>query len=117
MDSRRPEFTGRVQRDKIQRLYESDAKGMLDEELVDDIGISLLTRIESIFRAGKAIFGEAWCPHCGRPIQHQHRARCRQCRRYPTAHTRKQLKQQSVDQQDQQVHALSADHISALNRD
>jgi len=83
MDSRRPEFTGRVQRDKIQRLYESDAKGMLDEELVDDIGISLLTRIESIFRAGKAIFGEAWCPHCGRPIQHQHRSdqvlRCGPC--------------------------------------
>lgn len=72
MDNRRPEFAGRVQRDRIQRLYESDARGMLDEELVDDVGISLLTRIESIFRATKAISGEAWCPHCGRSIQHEH---------------------------------------------
>ena len=35
-------FRGRAQRRAIQQLYESDAVGILEEELVDEIGIGFL---------------------------------------------------------------------------
>jgi DNA-directed RNA polymerase subunit M/transcription elongation factor TFIIS len=56
----------RVPKHKIRRLYESDAQGMLDEELVDDVGITLLLRCKSILEVAQAKRGRVRCPCCAR---------------------------------------------------
>jgi hypothetical protein len=56
----------RVRKHKIRRLYESDAQGMLDEELVDDVGISLFVRCESILTIHEAKHNRVQCPRCAR---------------------------------------------------
>jgi len=37
-----------VSKEKIRRLYESDASGLRDDELLDDVGITLYLRCKSI---------------------------------------------------------------------
>jgi len=54
----------RVPKRKLRRLYESEAAGLLDEELVDDVGISLYLRCESILTVGQAQRGSVACPRC-----------------------------------------------------
>lgn len=66
----RPTWAGRVPRHKIAELYKKDALGICDEVLIDDVGIGLLVRIESIFRARAANSGLASCPLCQREIPH-----------------------------------------------
>jgi len=51
---------------KIRRLYESDAQGMLDKELVDDVGISLFVRCQSILTIYEAKHNRVKCPRCAR---------------------------------------------------
>ena len=52
-----------VPQDKIKRFYEQEAKGILDEALIDDVGIALELRCESIRRVT-----ERCCPLCGTPL-------------------------------------------------
>ena len=66
----RPTWAGRVPRHKIAELYKKDALGIHDEELIDDVGIGLLVRIEHIFRAKNANSGTASCPLCRSEITH-----------------------------------------------
>lgn len=66
----RPTWAGRVPRHKIAELYKTDALGICDEELIDDVGIGLLVRIENIYRARDANSGLASCPFCRRQIEH-----------------------------------------------
>jgi hypothetical protein len=54
----------RIPKRKLRRLYESDAKGLLDEGLLNDVGISLLLRCESILTVARARRGEVKCPQC-----------------------------------------------------
>ena len=54
----------RLKPDLIRRLYVSDAGGFEDGVLVDDVGIGLLARCESIHRATKRL-----CPVCGGSLQ------------------------------------------------
>ena len=54
----------RVPKWKIRRLYESDAKGILDEELLDDVGYALLDRCDSILTVAEAQGGRVRCPRC-----------------------------------------------------
>jgi len=54
----------RVPKRKIRRLYESEAKGLPDEALLDDVGISLFLRCESILTVGEAQAGNVRCPRC-----------------------------------------------------
>ena len=54
----------RVPKRKIQRLYESEASGMLDEALLDDVGISLYLRCQSVLTVGQAQKGKVQCPRC-----------------------------------------------------
>jgi hypothetical protein len=54
----------RVRQDKIRRLYTFDAKGIIDEELIDDVGYAMLARCESIRIATRAHAGKAMCPRC-----------------------------------------------------
>jgi hypothetical protein len=56
----------RVARDKVRRLYESDARGLLDEELLEDVGISFFMRCEAILKVKAAREGLVECPRCAR---------------------------------------------------
>jgi len=56
----------RVSKHKVRRLYESDAQGMLDAELVDDVGITLLLRCKAILEVAEAKRGRVRCPRCAR---------------------------------------------------
>jgi len=59
-----------VRRHKIRRLYENDAMGIYDEELIDDVGYGLLARCQSFIAANQARRGEAPCPSCSRTVPH-----------------------------------------------
>jgi len=56
----------RVLRDKIRRLYLSEARGLLDEELLDEVGITLYLRCISILQVEDARQGRVHCPLCYR---------------------------------------------------
>jgi len=60
----------RVPKEKIRLLYETDAKGIYDEELIDDVGFSLLARCRSFTEAMEARRGRAKCHGCGQVIVH-----------------------------------------------
>lgn len=54
----------RVLRQEVLRLYQMDAKGIRDEELVDEVGFGLLARCESIRIVSDAYRGRIECPRC-----------------------------------------------------
>jgi hypothetical protein len=54
----------RVRPDVIRRLYTLDAKGIVDEELIDEVGYAFLARCEAIRTATRAHAGRAMCPRC-----------------------------------------------------
>jgi len=60
----------RIRQHLIRRLYESDAHGILDEELLNEVGWGLYARCESFIQAVKAAHGQATCPGCGRIVPH-----------------------------------------------
>ncbi len=60
----------RVRPDKIRRLYTLDAKGIVDEELIDDVGYAMFARCESIRIATRAHAGKATCPRCRSKVEH-----------------------------------------------
>jgi GNAT superfamily N-acetyltransferase/predicted nucleotidyltransferase len=69
---------GRVPRWKIRRLYEQDAQGLVDENLLDDVGTLLYQRCRSILHVADAKAGHVHCPRCDRQnretlIQRPHR--------------------------------------------
>lgn len=56
----------RVSRRDIQRLYESDAKGLLDEELLDKVHYAIHARVCDMFEVREAQkFGRVKCRNCG----------------------------------------------------
>jgi hypothetical protein len=59
----------RVSRRDIQRLYESDARGMLDEELLDQVHYAIHARVCDMFEVREAQqFGQVQCRGCREPI-------------------------------------------------
>ena len=56
----------RISKEKIRRLYQSDALGLLDEELLDDVGTLLYQRCLAIFTVYEAGQGRVRCPRCDR---------------------------------------------------
>src|SRR5512145_2462405 len=56
----------RVPKWKLRRLYESDAQGLLDEELLDEVGFTLLERCWDILKVASAQQGHVHCAHCDR---------------------------------------------------
>jgi len=60
------EWAPRVSKKKIRRLYESEAGGILDEALLDDVGISLYLRCQSILTVGESQRGKVECPRCAK---------------------------------------------------
>lgn len=74
--SRLPTWARRVPKSKIRRLYETDARGIYDEDLIDDVGYALLARCESFIRANLARAGRLPCPECDRPVRREEVLRC-----------------------------------------
>jgi len=56
----------RISKEKIRRLYISDAQGMLDEDLLADVGTRLFQRCRSIIEIEEARQGRVRCPRCSR---------------------------------------------------
>lgn len=66
----------RVNPSLIRRLYESDARGLLDDDLLSKVGFALWARCQSVLEAYQAHEdGRMVCPGCGGLIVHQSRAR------------------------------------------
>jgi hypothetical protein len=59
-----PSFAPRIKAHKIRRLYESDASGLLDAELLNDVGWALHARCDSFLDANLARSGRLRCPVC-----------------------------------------------------
>lgn len=51
----------KVSRAKINRLYQTDARGVVDEVLIDEVGTALLARCDSVLTVSRA---QARCPRC-----------------------------------------------------
>ncbi len=78
-----PQWAPRVKKEKIKRLYELDAKGIYDSELLDEVGYGLLARCESFLIANRAREGVLPCPVCGTTVYHdqdrEKRMLCENC--------------------------------------
>lgn len=60
----------RVRQTDIRRLYESEAQGRIDEELLEEVGISLYARCESFCVSCDAYNGRVHCPRCDSIVVH-----------------------------------------------
>jgi DNA-directed RNA polymerase subunit N (RpoN/RPB10) len=67
-DSRKIRWAPRVRPEKLRQLYLSDARGLLDLELLEDVGITLYCRCESILVVSDAAEGKIMCAQCGAAI-------------------------------------------------
>ncbi|MEE9278958.1 MAG: hypothetical protein V3V67_02170 [Myxococcota bacterium] len=65
-----PVWSPRVRKSKIARLYTTLGQAVVDEELIDDVGFSLLSRCESVLAATEAGKGRTPCPSCGSVVKH-----------------------------------------------
>ncbi len=65
-----PEWAPRVTQREIRRLYETDAKGIYDEDLINDVGYGLLARCQSFLDANAARTGKVRCPRCSETVTH-----------------------------------------------
>lgn len=59
-----PIWSGCVPQRLIERLYEGDAQGIVDEELINEVGYSLLARVESILVVTHRLGDRPICPRC-----------------------------------------------------
>ena len=58
------QWAPRVAQRKVLQLYETDARGIRDETLIDDVGYGLLARCNSIRVVTDAYSGRIECPRC-----------------------------------------------------
>lgn len=77
MESRRvapeqklPEWAPRVPQALIRRLYETDARGIYDDDLIDEVAWAFYMRCDSFIRAVEATQGRVRCPACGETVYH-----------------------------------------------
>jgi hypothetical protein len=66
-----PQWAPKVPQFKIRLLYERDAQGIIDLELIDEVGWALWERCDSILTATAAHHGHVLCPGCGTVIERQ----------------------------------------------
>jgi hypothetical protein len=64
-----PRWAPRVRPALVRRLYEADAKGIVDVELIDEVGYALWARCETIRRVTDRL-----CPECGGRLAGVHRS-------------------------------------------
>ena len=65
-----PKWAPKVSKTKIQRLYAADAQGIVDEELIDEVGWALWSRCDSILTVTAAHYGRVTCPSCEAAVEH-----------------------------------------------
>jgi len=70
-----PTWAPRVKPNLIRRLYESDALGIYDEELLNEVGWRLYSRCLSFIQAMQATQGRVVCPVCEGTVLHGLRAK------------------------------------------
>jgi hypothetical protein len=64
------EWSPRVSLEKIRALYISEARGIYDDELIEEVGFGLLARCQSILEYTEACEeGKVRCPRCARQGQ------------------------------------------------
>ena len=56
----------RAPKGKVERIYTTDPLGILDEELIDEVGWALWSKYDSLFTVSAAHFGSVLCPACGK---------------------------------------------------
>ncbi len=61
MDDNRIRWAKKLPPQKLVKLYQSQACGIIDDDLLEDVGMYLYLRCESIIMVGKA---ELFCPKC-----------------------------------------------------
>lgn len=61
----------KVSQIEIHHLYELDAQGIIDMDLIDEVGWSLWERCDSIMTVTAAHNGHVLCPACGMVIERQ----------------------------------------------
>jgi hypothetical protein len=62
---RLPRWARRVSKPKIEQLYRSCSKGILDQELIDEVGYALYARCQSMLDVTEIIrTGQPKCPAC-----------------------------------------------------
>ncbi len=71
-----PRWAGRVPKQKIAQLYEDDARGMHDEDLINDVAYTLLGRCKSMLIVEAARNGRAACPVCDAIVEHEAKKGC-----------------------------------------
>ena len=69
-----PTWAPRVTQREIRRLYDRDAKGIHDEELINETGYGLLARCLGSIDAAEAVGGRARCPQCSGIVMHSGRS-------------------------------------------
>ncbi|MFA4985282.1 MAG: hypothetical protein WC712_01735 [Candidatus Brocadiia bacterium] len=65
-----PTWAPRLTQNEVRRLYGMDARGIYDEDLINDVGFGLMARCESFIAACEACAGRARCPSCRAIILH-----------------------------------------------
>ena len=59
-----PVWAPRLRKVQIEKLYRSSGLGLLDEEIIDDVGFSLYARCLSMLQVSEALRGNPPCPRC-----------------------------------------------------
>jgi hypothetical protein len=54
----------RLKPEKLRQLYETDARGILDEDLLDEVAFALYSRCDSLLTVTESIWGKTKCPRC-----------------------------------------------------
>lgn len=72
-DSQSIQWAAKVPQWKIRRLYETDARGLVDEEQIDGVGWALWHRCDSILTVTAAHHGLVRCPVCDTSIERHNR--------------------------------------------
>lgn len=67
-DSRLPQWAPRVRPELIRRLYQGEAAGLLDEELLNEVFYAMRARCESIVTVTEASERRVRCPACGQVL-------------------------------------------------
>jgi hypothetical protein len=69
----KPHWASKVPQSKIRRLYATDAQGIIDDDLINEVGWALWERCDSILTVTAAHYGHVRCPSCGSLIERQNR--------------------------------------------
>jgi hypothetical protein len=69
-DTNVPNWAPRVPRKLILQFYRAAGRGLIDEDIINELGFALLVRCQSILEATEARRGRAACPGCRTIVPH-----------------------------------------------